>query len=429
MPWMYILQCVDSSYYVGSTWNIEKRLWEHNQGMGAKYTARRRPVELVYAAEFESIAEAYSRLTLGLTWLFSLFTVPLGRNLLRGMAARLGLWGEPVLVIGYGEVGRRLVAHLRAHRSLGYYPVAAVDGFAADRRIEGQSRLPVFPAPAGHLDTPGFAALQTAILIPAEVPQPLAAAITRHNCGGFRRLILIPDQLGISSLGVTPVTLNGMIGLKVHDNLLSKFARFQKRLVDFTGASLGLVLLAPLFGLIAILIKLTSRGPVFYLQERVGKDGRLFGMVKFRTMRQHAHQELAALLESNPHLRAEWDQYQKLKSDPRLTPIGDFLRKYSIDELPQLWNVLTGEMSLVGPRPFFPEQREMYGEGFTHYTRVLPGITGLWQVTVRNQSEFTHRADWDAERPQLFPLAGYVYSGEDLLGRPPPRWRLLITEH
>lgn len=339
--------------------------------------------------------EDYSRLTLGLTWLFSLLLLPLGRNLVRAVAARLGAWGEPVLVIGYSQAGRHLVHHLRAHRTLGYYPVAAVDGFAADHRSQGEAGLPVFSATGGRLDTPGFEAIQTAILIPAEVPEPLAYAITKNNSGGFRRLILIPDQIGISSLGVTPVTLNGMIGLKVHDNLLSNFARFQKRCVDFVGASSGLLLLSPLFGLIAVVIKLTSRGPVFYQQERVGKDGRVFGMAKFRTMRQNAHQELDDILRGDPGLQAEWDKYQKLKRDPRLTLVGGFLRRYSIDELPQLWNVLKGEMSLVGPRPFFSAQREMYGEGFSHYIRVLPGITGMWQVTVRNQSEFTQRAYWD----------------------------------
>jgi len=112
-------------------------------------------------------------------------------------------------------------------------------------------------------------------------------------------------------------------------------------------------------------------------------------------MYENAHQGLDELLQTNPHLQAEWDKYQKLKHDPRLTPVGGFLRKYSIDEFPQLWNVLKGEMSLVGPRPFLPDQQQMYGEGFSHYIRVLPGITGMWQVTVRNQSEFSERPFWD----------------------------------
>jgi Undecaprenyl-phosphate galactose phosphotransferase WbaP len=339
--------------------------------------------------------EEYSRLTVGLTWLFSLGTVPLGRNLLRAVAARLGLWGEPVLVIGYGDIGRRLVQHLRVHRTTGYYPVAVVDGHAAENYIDKGAGLSVFAAPAGHLDTPGFEDIRTAILIPAEVSQSLAERVVKNDPECFRHLILIPDQVGISSLGVTPVTLNGMMSLEVHDNLLSNFARFQKRLVDILSAGLFLLLLSPILGLVALLVKLTSRGPVFYPQERVGKDGQIFKMVKFRTMCRNAHQELAELLKNDPGLRAEWDKYQKLKHDPRLTPVGEFLRCYSIDELPQLWNVLKGEMSLVGPRPFFPEQRELYGEGFSYYIRVLPGITGMWQVTVRNQSEFIERAYWD----------------------------------
>lgn len=341
--------------------------------------------------------EDYSRLTLGMTWLFSLVLLPLGRNLLRAIAGRLSLWGEPVVVIGYGNRGQQLAKHLRRKPAIGYFPVAVVDGLGGNHRVRSEDDVPVIPAGDIWPDNPCLEGIKTAILILSEAPVSLIDAITKDDYGGFQRLILIPDQSGLGSLalGVTPVTLDSLLGLKVHNNLLSKFAQFQKRLIDIVGALFGLLLLSPLFGLIAILIKLSSPGSVFYHQERVGKGGRIFGMVKFRTMHHNAHQVLDEVLQKDPLLRAEWDKYQKLKNDPRVTSVGDFLRKYSIDEFPQLWNVLKGEMSLVGPRPFFPEQREMYGKAYSHYIRVLPGMTGMWQVTVRNRSEFTERPYWD----------------------------------
>lgn len=118
-------------------------------------------------------------------------------------------------------------------------------------------------------------------------------------------------------------------------------------------------------------------------------------MVKFRTMHENADQVLETHLANDDVLHQEWQRYQKLKNDPRLTRSGGFLRKYSLDELPQLWNVLTGEMSLVGPRPFLPDQKEMYGDRISNYIKVSPGITGMWQVSGRNQSEFSARPYWD----------------------------------
>ena len=344
---------------------------------------------------FMHIANIYSRLTLGLTWLFSLLLLPLGRNLLRTMAGRLNLWGEPALLIGYGARGQSLAAELRQKRVPGYVPIVALNGFAPTETIQVDDGLPVISAAQNWEQHPLVKQIKTAIVILSETPDTLVEKVTIHNIGNFRRVILIPDKGWLVSLGVTPVIMDTIIGFKLHNNLLSSLANLQKRVIDIAGTLLGLLIGAPFFGLIGVLITLTSPGPVFYRQERVGKGGRNFGMFKFRTMHQDADQVLAEVLRQNPIKRAEWDHYQKLKDDPRVTKLGLFLRKYSIDEIPQLFNVLRGEMSLVGPRPFLPEQQAMYGEAASHYVRVLPGLTGLWQVTERNQSEFTRRAYWD----------------------------------
>ncbi len=173
-----------------------------------------------------------------------------------------------------------------------------------------------------------------------------------------------------------------------------------KRLGDVIGAAIGLIVLAPALALIGVLITIDSPGAALYCQERVGRGGERFGMLKFRTMRQDAHEELEPCLRKDWLRQAEYDRYQKLADDPRLTRVGRLLRRTSLDELPQLWNVLKGEMSLVGPRPLLPEQIKRYGRAYRYYAAVRPGLTGLWQVSGRNQLSFEERARLDEKYVQ-----------------------------
>jgi Undecaprenyl-phosphate galactose phosphotransferase WbaP len=163
---------------------------------------------------------------------------------------------------------------------------------------------------------------------------------------------------------------------------------------------LSLILLAApyiifTFVIIMILIKLDSRGPVFYRQARIGRFGRKFHVYKFRTMVQNADQILQTYLETSPELKAEWLATHKLKQDPRVTRIGLILRKLSLDELPQLWNIVLGDMSLVGPRPIVDAEVEKYGKCFDLYIKVRPGLTGLWQVSGRNDTTYERRVELD----------------------------------
>jgi lipopolysaccharide/colanic/teichoic acid biosynthesis glycosyltransferase len=168
-----------------------------------------------------------------------------------------------------------------------------------------------------------------------------------------------------------------------------------KRLVDILGAAAGLILTAPILVLISLWIKVSMGGKVLFRQIRIGKDGKSFSLLKFSTMCPMTEAEFQRFLERHPAQKMEYEQFQKLARDPRLTAAGSFLRRTSLDELPQLWNVLKGEMSLVGPRPFLPEQIEIYGRALSLYVRVRPGITGLWQVSGRNCLSFQERVDCD----------------------------------
>lgn len=176
-----------------------------------------------------------------------------------------------------------------------------------------------------------------------------------------------------------------------------------KRALDLVLVLASLPVVVPVIALLALLVMRDGHAP-FYTQARVGKNGRIFRFWKLRSMVRDAEGHLAAHLARDPAAKAEWDHAQKLKSDPRITPLGRFLRKSSLDELPQLWNVVKGDMSLVGPRPMMPDQRALY-PGRAYYA-LRPGITGPWQVSDRNECSFAERAGFDTLYEETLSFAG-----------------------
>ena len=178
-------------------------------------------------------------------------------------------------------------------------------------------------------------------------------------------------------------------------DLQSKRSRIVKRSGDIVFSLAVLTLGSPIYILLALLVKLTSRGPVFYVQQRVGRDYRSFGCIKFRTMRRDADRVLGVLLAESPDLAEEFRNDFKLKNDPRITRLGRFLRRSSLDELPQFLNVLRGEMSVVGPRPIVRKELPRYGAAMDEVLAVRPGLTGLWQVSGRNNLSYDERVDLD----------------------------------
>ena len=192
-----------------------------------------------------------------------------------------------------------------------------------------------------------------------------------------------------------PVEIGRIFCLRVRQNLLDARRLFLKRGMDLTLSVVGAVLVLPLCLIIGVCIRLESPGPVFFRHERIGRGGRVIRILKFRTMVNDAQEALARHLAANPDLRREWEADQKLRNDPRITRVGAVLRRTSLDELPQLWNVIWGEMSLVGPRPIVQSEVERYGAAFAAYSRVRPGITGLWQVSGRNDLSYETRVRID----------------------------------
>ncbi len=213
--------------------------------------------------------------------------------------------------------------------------------------------------------------------------------------GHYDEIAIIAASGGTSCLGARPMHLGGRQIFVISHPLRLPLNRFVKRTMDLLGSLTLLVLLTPVLVLVAAAVKLTSPGPILFSHGRLGRNGKPIGVLKFRTMVLDAEERLQALLESEPHLRAEFERDFKLKSDPRVTPIGPFLRRSSLDELPQLWNVLRGQMSLVGPRPIVAAEIPLYGDAYPVVRTVKPGITGLWQTSGRNNLSYDSRLTFD----------------------------------
>ena len=209
--------------------------------------------------------------------------------------------------------------------------------------------------------------------------------------GKFTHLLIIPDLFGFATMGVPAKSLGGILGVEVRQQLLLPGPRLAKRIMDTALTSIGVLFILPFLALIAALVKLDSKGPLFYTQKRLGKDGSYFDAYKFRTMHGDGEARLKEVLESDPALRAEYDIYHKLKKDPRVTRIGRVLRKFSLDEFPQLLNVIKGDMSLVGPRPYIEREVNEMGGQEKIILRAPPGMTGMWQVSDRHAMPFAQR--------------------------------------
>lgn len=182
-----------------------------------------------------------------------------------------------------------------------------------------------------------------------------------------------------------------------------------KRAFDIIASVSALLFFLPAFLTIALVIKLTDRGPVFYKHTRVGRQGARFQCLKFRTMATDSEARLAHILLTDPQAAEEWQSSQKLRNDPRITKIGAFLRKTSLDELPQFWNVLMGDMSVVGPRPITRAELNRYGKDRRFYLLVKPGITGLWQVNGRSSTGYEKRIDYDREYLEEWSWLGEIW--------------------
>lgn len=331
-----------------------------------------------------------SRLLVLEVFVLTALLVPLFRLVTRRLLIRLRTWQARALVLGMDRFTRRLVQHLQSHPELGY-EVAGVVAPAPG----APCALPDLPCVGTLDDLPDLLERhRPEVLIVAgdlasrtEVLQMLESLASR-----VQEVILVPDLRGLRIANMEVGQLGSVAVLKLRQPLMTRPNLVVKRLFDLVVAGVTLLVLLPVFVLIALAIKLTSRGPVFYVQPRVGQGGRVFPCYKFRTMYLDSEERLQRLLSQDPEARRQWETYRKLPNDPRVTPVGRFLRRYSLDELPQLWNVLRGDMSLVGPRPYLESELPHLSRDIRVITSVKPGITGLWQVSGRSNVPFEERS-------------------------------------
>lgn len=336
----------------------------------------------------------FSRLVFVFFWILALIIVPVFRSFARKTGSILGIWGEPVALIGFGPNGRKSLQFLRQNPLYGIRPVVILCGTEpSERDLEEASGLSVISVSKLVADRMLLArsGIRTAIMVPTEIPAALRNIFDDEGQLGLHRLILIANPSWMVSTAVVVHEMGGLLGLEVERNLLNPPMRFFKRIFDLFLIGLGGLVGFPLLLFCAILIRLDTSGPVFYRQERIGRKGKKFQLWKFRTMVPNADEILEKCLSENPVLLQEWETNHKLKNDPRVTKIGRFLRKTSLDELPQLFNIFSGEMSLVGPRPIVEDEVRFYKDSFKLYTQVLPGLTGLWQISGRSNTSYERR--------------------------------------
>jgi Undecaprenyl-phosphate galactose phosphotransferase WbaP len=339
-------------------------------------------------------------------WVFSILSILLARWSVRILAVRLGLWGEPVVVIGQGQHVDQTIRYFAERKRLGYIPVlAAVD------TLSNQSQT--CPVPVIEFSTLLASTanrfsrdnIHTALVDVPSISDFFRSDESKALFRLFRRVILVSDLDWIDGASMRIQDFEGIIGIAAEKGVLTPTNAFLKRALDIVVSIITGVLLSPVMFAAAIWIKLDSPGRVFYNQNRLGKDRRnmprhgehrrKIKIYKFRTMSSNSDSALKEYLRTNPKARLEWDANQKLRDDPRITGAGRFLRKFSLDELPQLFNVFKGDMSLVGPRPIMQDQLRLYGNNIEAYCGVRPGITGLWQVSGRNRTTFEERVRYD----------------------------------
>ena len=341
------------------------------------------------------VGGALSRILLFGWALGLLMAAPMVRYLVKWSLRNVGLWGKPVVILGARSTGASVLSVLQKEWQLGFRPVGVFD----NRVAPNGGTLEGVPYGGTIIDAVTVAkefGLDTAIFAMPDARREHLAKLVSLASTSFRYVVVMPDLGGITNSAVIARDFAGNFGIEIKHNLLVPWARRAKRILDLLLTMVGGFLISPLLLAIAILIKIDSPGPAFYGHRRLGAEGKHFRCWKFRTMYSNAEQLLDEVLQSDPGLRAEWEQNFKLRDDPRITRIGRFLRKTSLDELPQLWNVLRGEMSLVGPRPIVDAEVPKYGTVYEMYRRIRPGISGFWQVSGRCETNYDDRVKLDA---------------------------------
>ncbi|MCX8515106.1 MAG: undecaprenyl-phosphate galactose phosphotransferase WbaP [Burkholderiales bacterium] len=329
-------------------------------------------------------------------WLSLIIILPLLRYLTKRVLIYLRIWGRDVYIVGTGISAKRAYDLATTNYLLGY----KIIGFIAIN-YDNQVKAVELPLPVlsfEHILQLNLNKNNTEIIV-ALSSDDIVANMNKINVlqNQYSFVSIIPDISGLPLYGaqVEHFFGNDYLFLRLKNNLGRKFNRLIKRFFDIVLSFIAIVILSPVFLLIGLLVASTSGGKIIYKHQRIGKDGQQFSCLKFQTMYKNSKEILEQILKNDQAMLQEWQKNFKLKNDPRVTSLGKILRQTSLDELPQLFNVLFGQMSLVGPRPIVHEEINKYQSDFYYYKLVRPGITGLWQISGRNDVDYAQRVRLD----------------------------------
>jgi len=334
-----------------------------------------------------------SRTVILLSMLFCLIFIPILRLIIYNRFSRSKNWGVSTAIIGstaeFSDIAYRLE---RLHR-LGFNPEVILCTDSTSTTEKNLKNIPIYEfseQKCHNLKDEGilYAFYSTASVLPND---KVLIEISKI----FSTIYYILPESGLSSLWIDTTDLLGRPGLKVRYQLLDRQAVWVKRCLEVLLTFIGLLITLPFSIIILLLIKIEHQGPVLYKQQRYSISGKVFDLLKFRTMKPNADQILHEYLEQNPNAKQEYLTFHKLKKDPRVTRIGRFLRKFSLDEIPQLINILRGDMNLIGPRAYMVDELDLKDELTQTILRVKPGMTGWWQVSGRNSTTFKGRQELD----------------------------------
>lgn len=342
-----------------------------------------------------AIGVHFSRLWFGFFLVFLCVFIPYGRERAKQWMISREIWYQPTFIVGTGANARRTARALQSDASLGHQILGFIDSLntsGSNECIEGIQVYSNLEAAQAHIGT------QATLIFAFETTDDLDENrdLLNQALAESIHVSIVPPSMKLPLYGATVVGIfrHDTALIKLQNRLADPTAQFVKRAVDIVLGSILLILFSPIFAFLAVTIR-RDGGPVFYSHTRLGKNGKVFNCHKFRSMMINSDHILQKYLQENSDANDEWERKRKIKKDPRVTSIGGYLRRTSVDELPQLVNVIKGEMSLVGPRPIVAEEVPHYGKFISYYLNMTPGMTGLWQVSGRTDTSYEERVKLD----------------------------------
>lgn len=339
----------------------------------------------------------FSRYLWVLTWMLVLIMVPFARMLMKQALDAWGLWQREAIIIGSGDNAREAYNAIKSDRNLGFRVTQFISTEESDKPGDNIEGISILPSDENWVLSCVNKKMQFIVAVESNQGAIRNAWLRVFMINGYSSVSVIPSLRGIplDNTDMSFIFSKEVMIFRVDQNLAKWPSRASKRLFDIVASLSIIVLLSPLLIYISRKVR-KDGGPALYGHERIGHAGKPFKCLKFRSMVTNSKEVLEEVLANDPQLRAEWEITFKLKNDPRITSIGRFLRKTSLDELPQLFNVLKGEMSLVGPRPIITAELVRYFDEVGYYLLSKPGMTGLWQVSGRSEVDYATRVYLDA---------------------------------